>query len=281
MDDAEYLFKQDAREKKQIARSARNKVGHTGCKLPSDYMTRKEKNALNGEVKTMNIHKPMPYLQFKMLEKDLQEEFLQFLKTEFDCTSADVAKAFKMFPSSLLRYFKTTGIHHPFPDHPKRNTLDKDRWEKFWAGEAWKKPENDRSETNDVSEGESAVSENAPESDEKALSEEYIAEATEKLWNDVAEEAKWQLVEQPKETLAELDKQIVADSPKLTTCGRYGGAQDMTLDEVALEQPFSTNSLVVTLCDIRNWESVVKALSAFPLPEHNTVTITIYDVDKK
>lgn len=228
MDDAQYVFQQDVREKKITAHSANKKVRHTGCNLPSDYMTRKEKKAMNGEVKIMNIHKPMTYKFFKMMPADLQVEYIQFLHDTFNATVSDIATRFNISALTLRNYIYKRKLKLSI--HSNRYTkLKEQEWEAFWAGNPPESDENDHSETNVSSEGESAVSENAPESDEN-------------------------------------DRSETNENERLC----------MTLDEVATEQPFSMGSMNVSLTDIRDWESVVKALSSFPLPAHNSVTITIH-----
>lgn len=244
MDDAKYLFKNDAREKKIIAHSARKKVTHTGCKLPSDYMTRKEKKAMNGEVKRMNIHKPMTYKYFKMIPADLQAEYIMFLHDTFNANTEAIAKKFGIARGSLHNYMYRNELKINLRTN-KRAELKEQEWEAFWAGEtienvqnAPESLENDRSETNSVSECESAVSENAPESNEKARSE--------------ANKNEW-----------------------------MHRVRNMTIDEVATEQPFSVGSMTIGLRDIRDWDSVVKALSAFPLPAHNSVSISIHEIKEE
>ncbi len=273
MDDAEYLFKSDAREKKIIAHSARKKVTHTGCNLPSDYMTRKEKKAMNGEVKRMNIHKPMTYKFFKMMSTDLQAEYIMFLHDTFNASTEDIAKKFGIARGSLHNYMYRNELKINLRTN-QRAKLKEQEWEAFWAGETVENiqnaPESDekaRSETNGVSEGESAVSENASESDEKARSEaNYVLNK--------------KLLEDGYITENEFREQI--GLPKLREEIRQYIEKDIrTLDEVILEQPFSMGSMNISLRDIRDWDSVVKALSAFPLPAHNSVTISIHEIKEE
>lgn len=252
MDDAQYVFQQDVREKKITAHSARKKVTHTGCNLPSDYMTRKEKKAMNGEVKRMNIHKPMTYKYFKMIPTDLQAEYIMFLHDTFNASTEDIAKKFGIARGSLHNhmYRKELKINMRTKSRTK---LKEQEWEAFWAGGAVENIQNApeslekaRSDTNVSSEGESAVSENAPESLENARSE---------------------------------TKEFVDDG--VMTINEYRellGLPRVTIDEIAMEQPFSVGSMNICLKDVRNWCSVINALSVFPLPLHNSVTITIHEV---
>ena len=263
MDDAQYVFLQDAREKKITAHSANKKVRHTGCNLPSDYMTRKEKNAMNGEVKRMNIRKPMTYKYFKMMPVDLQGEYIQFLHDTFNATTEDIAKKFGITRVTLRDrvYRNNIKVNFKIGRNPK---LKEQEWEAFWAGEtveniqnAPESRENDRSETNVSSEGESAVSENAPESLENDRSEA----------NDILNE---KLLESGYLTVNEYRELIGMPAISVTT-----------IDEVVTEQPFSMGSMNVCLKDIRDWGSVVKALSSFPLPLHNSVAITIHEIKEE
>lgn len=52
MKDEEYIFRQESREKAITARGAHNRRTHCGkggrVKLPSDYMTKKELEKMNG-----------------------------------------------------------------------------------------------------------------------------------------------------------------------------------------------------------------------------------------
>lgn len=68
MTDAEYLFKLTERERKRNARGAKNKIkgGGGAVRLPSDNLTKKEREAMNGEtvtylgIKTWNRGRNLP-----------------------------------------------------------------------------------------------------------------------------------------------------------------------------------------------------------------------------
>ena len=82
MNDYEYTFKQDVREKKTIGNSAYHKKNGSKShyvSLPSDHLSRKEKEALNGEVKTWNLMKPMKWEEFEEMPLDLQERYLAMI----------------------------------------------------------------------------------------------------------------------------------------------------------------------------------------------------------
>ena len=71
-------FDKDIREKKQIGNSARHKVVGGGRRVgfPSDGLTKKEREALNSEVRSWNTKRVMPWGTYKQMPGDLQKEYL-------------------------------------------------------------------------------------------------------------------------------------------------------------------------------------------------------------
>lgn len=98
MTDEKFLFVTDCAEKKRTARGIHNKRVHTGkggtVKFPSDYLSRKEREKMNGEVKSYNLGKPMMWKEFKTLPKDLQRQYLEMLMNKFNATNADIGAMF-------------------------------------------------------------------------------------------------------------------------------------------------------------------------------------------
>ena len=87
MTDEKYSFVQDVRDRKRVARGARNKRTHCGkggaVKFPSDYMTRKELKAMSGEVISYNINEPMKWKEFKALPDDIKIVYIKALREKF------------------------------------------------------------------------------------------------------------------------------------------------------------------------------------------------------
>ena len=77
MKDEVFEFISDIKEKKQTATGYGHKVRNTGCKLPFEFMKKKELNALNGECITRDLSKPIPWKEFIKLSKDVQQEQLE------------------------------------------------------------------------------------------------------------------------------------------------------------------------------------------------------------
>ena len=69
----EAAYKQDLIEKTVTARSARSHANWGGgVRMPSDSLSRKERQGLNGEVTTYNIGKPMTWEEYNALPEDIQ-----------------------------------------------------------------------------------------------------------------------------------------------------------------------------------------------------------------
>lgn len=87
MTDAEFIFRKEVQEKKRNGYGARNKKNGSKskkCTLPSDYMTRKEKQALNGEVKSWDLKKFYSYEEFKQMPDDIQIEYVNSILSRYD-----------------------------------------------------------------------------------------------------------------------------------------------------------------------------------------------------
>lgn len=86
MKDEEYVFLQDIKEKKSIARGAFHKKGGSKskkCTLPSDYLTRKEREKMNGEVKRWNMNEFYTWNEFKEMPKDIAAAYISTLNQKY------------------------------------------------------------------------------------------------------------------------------------------------------------------------------------------------------
>lgn len=81
MNDAEYIYKQDVKEKAVTARSARNYKGSRSgrCKLSTDNMTRKEWETMNGPIVSMNPSEPISWERFRALPRNMQREYIKYI----------------------------------------------------------------------------------------------------------------------------------------------------------------------------------------------------------
>ena len=95
--DEQWLMIKDSIDKKNVARSSHNKRSHCGkggsVKFPSDYMTKKELKAMNGEVKSYRLNDPMTWKEFKKLPDDIKVAYIKNLREKYAVPNKDLAKA--------------------------------------------------------------------------------------------------------------------------------------------------------------------------------------------
>lgn len=95
MTDEKYTFITDVAEKKRTARGAFNKRTHNGkggkVRFPSDYLSNKERNKMNGEVREYRMNSPITYAEFKKYPDDLKKKYIQRLRDMFDVSDTDIA----------------------------------------------------------------------------------------------------------------------------------------------------------------------------------------------
>lgn len=102
MTEAEYIFFADCAEKKKIGHSAYSHAkSRGGVKMPCDFMSQKERNAMNGEVKTYNFSKPMKWKQFKSMPGELRREYLEYLDNNFHPSRKQIAVMFGVSEASV------------------------------------------------------------------------------------------------------------------------------------------------------------------------------------
>lgn len=113
LSDEEYIYRQDIKEKKAAGRgiySKKNGSKSKKCTLPSDYMTRKEKMAMNGEVMTYNPNAWYTWEEFKKLPMEYQVKYVNSLLLRYDCGLKAIGEIlFGMTGPSLYSYFKRKG----------------------------------------------------------------------------------------------------------------------------------------------------------------------------
>lgn len=140
MNDYEYTFKQDVREKKSIAHSARNRKNGSKSKyvsLPHDHLTKKQKEALNGLVEVIHLGKPMDWATFKGIDKDLQEQYLSSLIDRYSASMGEVADMMDTSRGTLSAYKFKHKLDVAFPNVGRRKKTPEqlEAWRKFCAGE--------------------------------------------------------------------------------------------------------------------------------------------------
>lgn len=97
MSDEKYEYIQDVKEKRFTARSSHNKRTHIGkggsVRFPSDSMTKKQREAMNGECKTYRLNDPMSWDDFKDMPDDLKVMYIKQLRSKFNVPDEELALA--------------------------------------------------------------------------------------------------------------------------------------------------------------------------------------------
>lgn len=137
MNDEKYVFITDCAEKKRTARGIHNKRTHTGkggkVRFPSDYLTRKEREAMNGEVKTYSLNRPMLWKEFKLLPDDIRREYIEGLQKRFDVQQKDLAAMFGVSVQTTCLETEKLGI--TFPRRGRFSQNNNGGFRVFCAGE--------------------------------------------------------------------------------------------------------------------------------------------------
>lgn len=98
MTDEEYVFRSECADRKRVARGSFNKRSHAGkggrVKMPSDYMTKKERDKMNGEVQSYNLNSPMKWAQFKRMPDDIKREYLSTIISKYNPQQKALAEMF-------------------------------------------------------------------------------------------------------------------------------------------------------------------------------------------
>ena len=112
MNDYEYTFKQDSKEKKSIGASARkmNRTGKGPIKFPSDYLTPAQKKKLNGPCNSYDMGKPMSWQDFLKMPEDLQRLYLQGIMDKFHPSQRALAELFGTSKGMIAGKLKEFGI---------------------------------------------------------------------------------------------------------------------------------------------------------------------------
>ncbi len=114
MDDEKYVFFQDLREKKVTGYSARKQRSHCGkggrVKFPSDYLTKKELQKMNGECKSYRLNSPMSWHEFRAMPEDLQVAYIKAIKEKYNPTITAIGKMMGVDRPNLSKHLLHLGF---------------------------------------------------------------------------------------------------------------------------------------------------------------------------
>lgn len=130
-------FDYDCYQKKSIAHSAmKRKCGSKSkrCKLPSDNISRKQWNERCGEVVSYQIGKPMTWREFGKLPKDLKEEYLNNLISEYSANARNMADMFGVSVATVFRVVKNEGLNVKFQKGRHPTGFEAEQFQRFLSG---------------------------------------------------------------------------------------------------------------------------------------------------
>ena len=114
MSDEKYQYISDCREKKSIAASAFKQRTHCGkggsVKFPSDFMSRKELKAMNGEVKSYRMNDPISWEEFLEWPNEYKVAYIKKLRERFGVNDLYIANMFDVACNTMLAYFREFGL---------------------------------------------------------------------------------------------------------------------------------------------------------------------------
>jgi hypothetical protein len=108
MSDEEYVYRKDIAEKKKIGYGAKHKKNGSKskkCTMPSDYLTRKEKLAMNSEPVKWCLNDFYTYNDFKKMPSDIQVMYLQGITDKYKVGHTTIGTVlFGLSPNALDSY---------------------------------------------------------------------------------------------------------------------------------------------------------------------------------
>lgn len=146
MTDERYTFVEDCREKKRTATGAFHKRTHAGkggrVRFPSDYKTKKELRAMNGEVKSYKLNERMSWAEFKNMPDDLKKTYICGLRKSFGVPDKYIAEMFDVCQATIYKTFAELGLGLGKSSGHNRN-WNKEAFEVWCNGGSWKTVEDD------------------------------------------------------------------------------------------------------------------------------------------
>lgn len=127
-------FEYDCYQKKKIASGARHKKasikGPKGCTLPHEYLSKKEIQKMNGEVKTYNLKQPVSYEEFKNWPNHIKKEYLTGLQAEYKASDIAIGNMMGVSGNVIGSWRKICKI----PSIGRGGRINKEKWTSFLYG---------------------------------------------------------------------------------------------------------------------------------------------------
>lgn len=138
MKDETYAFISDVKDKGVTARSARHTRTHCGkggrVRLPSDNLSKKELQKMNGECKSYRLNDPMGWKEFKSMPDDLKVAYINLLRQKFNVPGAQIAKMMGINTCSFSQEMTRLGIGTGKSSRGRSTQWDKEGFLAWWHG---------------------------------------------------------------------------------------------------------------------------------------------------
>ena len=126
MDDVVFDFHIENQKKKEIGRSIRFRKsggGMCSCSLSQDQLS-------NKELESYNLSKPMDWKQFRLMPRDIQKEYLEKLRRQYNATGCIIGKMMGVNKTTLNLYLKDTVLADPMK-HRRMSEAQILAWDNF------------------------------------------------------------------------------------------------------------------------------------------------------
>lgn len=153
MTDEKFTFVEDVKEKKMASRSARNRITHTGkggkVRFPHDNLTRKELEAMNGELRVYRMNDPMKWEDFKTMPVDLQVQYIKAIRNRRHVSDSCIARMMGVNQSHFSHHARKIGVALGRGSGNQRS--DKDGFLAWCSGAKESKISGDAEESREIS----------------------------------------------------------------------------------------------------------------------------------
>ena len=131
MTDEEFLFHKDCADKKRTVLGVHHKVTHGGrVMMPSDYLTKKEIEAMNSDVTTYKIGEPRTWIEFLQMPDSMKLEYLNYIYSKYNASLGMLSRMFDVKVPTISMAFKRMGL--PVSGCNRKRTAEElAAWERF------------------------------------------------------------------------------------------------------------------------------------------------------
>ena len=159
------IFAEEVSQRASIARNAKHRICGSKskkCRMPTDGMTRRQWERMNGSVYTYRLTKPMTWAEFKAYPKDLQKQYLCGLVETYGANLTTLSAMFGASPATIRSFIDENNYGLSFGVGHKMTYKQRELWQKFLSGDEDKTEcEVQKAET-----GSAELAENAPAENE-------------------------------------------------------------------------------------------------------------------